>query len=220
MPESYAMAGLGATHFDPDSTVMTALPRLPLQQVVSAVVLAGGRSHRMGRDKALLECGGVTLIRRQLLLLREVGLEDIFIAARSAEDYAGLGYPVLADAYHGRGPLAGLERALQAARCPLVFALAVDLPRLTARLLARLLEVCRADRGVVPRLRGELEPLVACYPQSAWSLAVECLDSGQNSARAFALACVDRGWVECVDLPDETLRQFENWNRPEDASGG
>jgi molybdopterin-guanine dinucleotide biosynthesis protein A len=184
----------------------------------SGVVLAGGQSRRMGQDKARLDCGGVSLIERQLGLLKDLGSRQTFIAARSTQDYPDLGIPVLADGYPGQGPLAGLERALQVAQYPLVLVLAVDLPRITAVLLSQILQACGAGRGVVPRVHDQPEPLAACYPKAAHGLAVERLDSGQNSARAFALACADRGLVKCLELPNDAAIEFANWNRPEDAS--
>lgn len=187
-------------------------------QPFSAVVLAGGRSRRMGRDKARILCGGVPLIERQLRLLRQLGAQEVFIASRAPEDYPELGARVVADVYRGRGPLAGLERALETARHPLVLVLAVDLPRMTARLLTRILRACGRGRGIVPRLRDEPEPLAACYPRSAHALLIRRLDSGQNGARAFALDCADTHQIRWLDILPGEAAQFANWNRPEDVS--
>lgn len=184
----------------------------------SAMLLAGGQSRRMGRDKARLEVEGTPLIVRQLALIRELAPEEVFIAARTTGDHAHLGVPVLADAFPGQGPLAGIERALAVARNPLVLVLAVDTPHMTAALLGRLLPEGAGSLGVVPRINGRIEPLAACYPRSAHSLAAERLDAGQNRVGDFALACVERGLVRFLDLAEGDAPRFANWNTPADIS--
>ena len=185
----------------------------------SAVLLAGGRSRRMGRDKARISRGGLPLIVRQLRLLRELAPEEVFISARTEADYADLGTRVLADGFVGQGPVAGVERALCLARGSLVLVLAVDLPRMPADLLRQVVRECGPSIGAVPRIAGELEPLAACYPKAAHAIAVERLDAGQNSARDFALACLRRGLVRPLELPAEARVWFANWNRPADVDG-
>src|SRR5258706_11754457 len=103
----------------------------------SAVILAGGRSSRMGRDKAWLEVGGQTLLARQIGLVREMGATEIFISGRADADYSAFRCPILQDKFLGAGPLAGIERALDAAQSPLLLVLAVDLPEMKAECLRR-----------------------------------------------------------------------------------
>jgi molybdopterin-guanine dinucleotide biosynthesis protein A len=74
----------------------------------SAVILAGGRSSRMQRDKALLPCQGTTLLARQVGVVRELAPVEIFISGRADADYGALGGQVLADRFTERGPLAGV----------------------------------------------------------------------------------------------------------------
>src|SRR5688572_9023694 len=101
----------------------------------NAVILAGGQSRRMGRDKAWLEVEGQPLIRRQIKLAREIGATEVFISGRPDCDYSTLGCPGLTDQFSNAGPLAGIERALDTATAPLLLVLAVDLPRLTPDVL-------------------------------------------------------------------------------------
>lgn len=185
----------------------------------SAVLLAGGRSRRMGRDKARISYGGRPLIVRQLQLLQELDPEEVFISARTEADYADLGTQVLADGFVGQGPVAGVERALCLARGSLVLVLAVDLARMTADLLRQVVRACGPSIGAVPRIGGELEPLAACYPKAAHAIAAERLDAGQNSARDFALACLQCGLIRTLELSPEARVWFANWNRPTDVDG-
>src|ERR1051325_1673089 len=106
---------------------------------LSAVILAGGRSRRMGRDKAWLEFRGRPLIVRAVELARGLGVREIFISGRAEVDYSQLNCRVLLDEQPGLGPVAGIERALQAAEAPLLLVLAVDLPRMTPDFLNQLI---------------------------------------------------------------------------------
>ncbi|HWQ90844.1 MAG TPA: molybdenum cofactor guanylyltransferase, partial [Clostridia bacterium] len=127
----------------------------------SAVVLAGGASLRMGRDKAWLPAGRETFLERSLNLCRSLHPREVFISGRPGEDYSAFPYSVLLDLEPGNGPLGGIERALQAATAPLVLVLAVDLPLMTTPFLSSLLAHCDRLTGCVPRHDDRLEPLAA-----------------------------------------------------------
>src|SRR5438045_208943 len=114
----------------------------------SAVILAGGKSSRMGRDKAFLEIGGQTLLARQIQLVRAIGANEIFISGREGPDYSDFGCQVLKDRFHDAGPLAGIESALTAISTPLVLVLAVDLPDMSATFLKQLFLCSTTNVGV------------------------------------------------------------------------
>jgi molybdopterin-guanine dinucleotide biosynthesis protein A len=184
----------------------------------SAVILAGGKSRRMGRDKAWLEVEGQPLIRRQIELARSVGAAEVFISGRADCDYSALDCPVLRDAFPNAGPLAGIERALQAANSALVLVLAVDLPRLTTPVLRDLLSHCTPQAGAIPRIEEQIEPLAAFYPRAAHNLAVARLSEGNNAVRDFAGDCVSKQLAVFRDMPSETATGFSNWNSPGDLA--
>jgi molybdenum cofactor guanylyltransferase len=181
-----------------------------------AVVLAGGKSSRMGRDKALLEIGGQTLLERQIGLAREMGAEKIFISGRAGRDYSAFGCRALRDKFAGAGPLAGIERALVACVSPLVLVLAVDLPKMNAKVLRELFAHCAEDLGAIPRVNGNIEPLAAFYPRAARSLAGALLRAKENAAAGFAQQCVQAGLADFVNLPASRRKYFANWNSPAD----
>src|SRR5471032_605600 len=122
----------------------------------STVILAGGRSSRVGRDKAWLEVGGQTLLAQQIGLVRETGAVEIFISGRTGADYSAFGCRVLQDKFPDAGPLAGIERALATAKSPLLLVLAVDLPQMGAEFLRRLATGCLETCGVIPKLANHL----------------------------------------------------------------
>jgi len=186
---------------------------------LSAVILAGGESRRMGRDKAWLLTEGQPLIARAVRTLREAGIAEIFISGRAGTDYSALGCPVLLDREPGSGPLAGIERALEAADAELILVLAVDLPRMTAAFLQKLIQHCDRLTGVVPKLEARLEPLAAIYPKRCQFIARDCLSRGRLAVRDFAEACRREQAVRIFPVPQNEAACFENWNSPAHVSG-
>lgn len=189
----------------------------------SAVILAGGWSSRMGRDKAALELAGETLLARQLKLVQAAGAAEVFISGRAGQDYTQFGCPVLTDNFPHAGPLAGIESALQKCRNPLLLVLAVDMPQMSGAVLAELLTQSRGRTGIIPRLAGHAEPLAALYPSLAAPLATELLRSAPASAAGgspgvgfFAARCVQEGWARYHDLAAAAALCFKSWNTPRD----
>jgi molybdopterin-guanine dinucleotide biosynthesis protein A len=129
---------------------------------VTAFVLAGGQSSRMGSDKALLPWGDETLLTRALATAQAVCSRTVICGPRSP--YAKFG-ELIEDAQTGRGPLAGIHSALHATKTDLNLILSVDLPLMQAQFLAWLLQ--QADSGgqmiTAPEALGLLQPLCAIY---------------------------------------------------------
>lgn len=180
----------------------------------SAVILAGGASTRMGRDKATLIWQGRTLLERQLALVRSVEPAEVFVSARDDARYEGLDAPILRDRFPDSGPLAGIERALDAAATEHVLVVAVDLPALTADFLRRLLGRCDERTGVVPVWRGAWEPLVAVYPKRCHGLAVDLLARCRPAARMFAERCRAEGAIRPWPLRATEAECLRNCNTP------
>ncbi len=152
----------------------------------TAFVLTGGRSSRMGSDKALLSWAGETLIQRMLAIAREV-CGQVFISG-SRERYGNLG-DVIEDAQSGLGPLSGLQAALHATQTDLNLILSVDLPLMTPEFLVWLLQRARSgeQRITAPEAQGRLQPLCAIYHREVVSLADEALAEGDlKVTRLFA----------------------------------
>ncbi len=180
----------------------------------SAVILAGGKSSRMGRDKAFLAIGGQTLLARQIETVRAAGATEILISGRADADYSAFGCRVLKDNFRDAGPLAGIEAALAVTIHPLLLVVAVDLPAMNAMFLRGLPMAAAAGKGGVPRVNGCVEPLAALYPQTAAAIAATMLREGRLAARDFASACVAAELAEFNDFPDAFARLFRNLNSP------
>jgi molybdopterin-guanine dinucleotide biosynthesis protein A len=181
----------------------------------SAVLLAAGRSIRMGRDKALLEVGGRPLWQRQRDVLVQAGAAEVFLSARPDQAWAqrAQGFTaVLHDAIDRCGPLVGVTAALERASHPWVAVLAVDLPALPVEWFTGLMVRCTAGTGIAGRRGGYFEPLAAVYPRELRFPAWEAIARGDFSLQHVLAAAHAQGLVLCHDISDREAPWFENWN--------
>ena len=183
----------------------------------AAVLLAGGRSRRMGRDKALLPLpDGRLLWQRQLAVLEALRPAELFI---SGPDRTGFPASVirLDDQTPGLGPLGGIMAALKAMRSPRLVVLAIDLPMMSSDFLSGLLE--EDGRGAIPQMdAGFFEPLAAVYPQSALAVAERQIHGADLSMQSFVRCLVEIGDVSARPVKNAERLLFANWNRPEDVA--
>ena len=184
----------------------------------TGVVLAGGQSRRMGRDKALIEVEGRTLLDRAMDKLEP--LVDELLVVGDPEKHGHLGPFVIGDDTPGQGPLGGLATALRYASHDKVLLLGVDLPGVNARLLQRLKqELGTRTDAVVPRHDGLIEPLVAAYHRRCGPLFTQCLTEGVRKM-SDALGLVRTSYLELTPGTDGWPADlFHNFNTPEDLAG-
>jgi phospholipid/cholesterol/gamma-HCH transport system ATP-binding protein len=183
---------------------------------IAAFILAGGRSSRMGTDKAFLELGGEPLIARAVELAHEVAAEVKIVG--NPEKFGAYG-PVVADVYRDRGPLGGIHAALKDTDAEWNLMLAVDLPFLTAPFLYYLLQRAQsADAMVtVPSSGGYFQPLCAVYRKQFADLAERALAEGRNKIDQLF-----RGASVCIVSEEDMVTNgftpsiFRNLNTPEE----
>jgi molybdopterin-guanine dinucleotide biosynthesis protein A len=179
---------------------------------VTAFVLAGGRSSRMGRDKAFLQLGGRTLLSLALNAAGAVAPNVRIVG--SAAKFAAFG-PVVEDMYPERGPLAGIHAALASSATDLNLIIAVDLPFLHPSLLQYLISQARESPAVVvvPRTDGGLQPLCAIYRRSFAEVAERSLRAGKNKIDSL-FAEVHTRIIEPEELTQNSFQQemFHNLN--------
>jgi len=153
--------------------------------MVSGFIQAGGRSSRMGTDKAWLRLGELTLIER-IIKAMEPAVSSLAIVANDAEKYSRLGLTVFADDYPGIGPLSGIYTALRNCATEYALVVACDLPFVTGELFSFLIASSEDYQAVVPLDRdGQLEPLCAVYARSCLSVARELIERGERRPRAL-----------------------------------
>jgi molybdopterin-guanine dinucleotide biosynthesis protein A len=189
---------------------------------MAGIVLCGGRSRRMGRDKAWLEIDGETLVMRVTRATR-MAAGAVIVAAAPEQQLPMLdaGITVVRDRSPHGGPLAAVVDALSVIppKFEWFYLLAVDIPFLSPRFLTRLAELRDKRDAVVPFHAGRRHPLVALYRRSIEPVAVGLIASGRFSMHELLEAISVReihepDWAEV----DPHSRALVNWNSPEDAA--
>ena len=183
---------------------------------VTGVILAGGKSSRMGSNKALLPYRGgrfIEAIHRQLSVL----FDEVLVVTNTPEQYAFLGCRMVSDLYPGMGALAGLHAGLAHSRTPHIFAVACDMPHLNDTLIRTLVARRHQAEVVIPEGEKGLEPLHAVYSRSCLPAMEMALRTDQKRIVSFfdqaEVRLVPRGKIAALD-PDYT--SFRNINTPED----
>jgi len=171
-------------------------------------VLTGGRSSRMGRDKALLPMGDSTLVERIAAQVRAAAGNVTLIGA--PERYEGLGIPVAADLRADCGPLGGVYTALALTDSPWNLIVACDMPGLTGDFLAALLRAavhCGSD-CLVPQTPGGLHPLCAVYHRRTLAAVKQAL-----TTKSLKMHDLVKG-LQAEIWPVEEAALLENVNTP------
>ncbi len=145
----------------------------------SGILLAGGRSRRMGADKATLPLQGRTLAERGVAVLGEL-TDDVVLARGTLAPLEIPGTREVPDPIEHAGPLAGLVAGLRAARHPRVAVLATDLLAPRADVLARLIERLGAAQVAMPLVGGRPQPLHAAVARSSLSTLERALAEGER----------------------------------------
>jgi molybdopterin-guanine dinucleotide biosynthesis protein A len=178
------------------------------------VVLAGGASRRMGRDKAALMLAGRPLLAWVVDALW-AAFGEVMVIGPAERAALVPNVPIVPDTYPGQGPLGGIATALSHSRGARSFVVACDMPFLRPE-LARYLAMLAPDAlAVVPRSDQGLEPLCACYGRACLPVAEALLGRGE-----LALSGLLAGVAACVVEPDEwcaydpTGRSLLNVNTP------
>jgi molybdopterin-guanine dinucleotide biosynthesis protein A len=181
---------------------------------VCAFVLAGGKSSRMGRDKAALSLDGQTLLERTKELAKGVAERVRIVGPRSV-----YGVDAIEDVYPDCGPLGGIHAALTNTATDLNLILSVDTPFVAPQFLQLLVsEAARAGTTVtVPYVGERFQPLCAVYRREFLALAEAALRAGNNKIDAlFCHTTVRRvDEAEIMRLAFDP-RMFDNLNTPED----
>ncbi|WP_303720128.1 molybdenum cofactor guanylyltransferase [Malonomonas rubra] len=202
----------GAEHSDSDSPA----GRIRLDGSITGVILAGGQSRRMGRNKALLDMGGIPLIEKTYRTMAKL-FSEVILITNTPEEYAFLNCRCQPDIYPGVGSIAGLHAALSASHTERIFVVPCDMPLLSPELITLLCQTDPTYDAVVPFSRMGLEPLHALYHRRCLPQLERAIRTGdikiqnvlQDIWTYFLPVCAYR------HIPDAE-HSFQNINRPED----
>lgn len=204
----------------PDKTNETYIPPAP---ALSAIVLAGGRSRRMGQDKRRLKLwgeAGPTLLEHTVQLVGQL-CDDVIVVLNDAQDWPQLAARCVPDAYPQGGALGGIYSGLAATRSRNALLVACDMPFLNPALLAFLLHYPAEYDALIPRTtmpeatrnRSGVEPLHGVYSMACLPALQACLHAGQLQITSF-LDTVNTIIVEASEYQhlDPEGRSFINLN--------
>jgi len=189
---------------------------LATKNAITGIILAGGKSIRMGQDKAFIEINGVPIILRVFAVLDRLFRETI-IVANQKETYAELNIPVYSDLVPGQGALGGLYTGLLHSTFPYSFCVACDMPFLDRALIEYLLTRIDQYDAVVPRTSDGLQPLHAIYSKQCLEPIRHLLDLEKTKIMDFypliRLQIVDE--KDFLTL-DPERKSFTNVNTPDE----
>lgn len=180
---------------------------------VAGFVLAGGRSSRMGRDKALIPYGDHTLLEHIARVVERACGSVVLVGC--PERYRALPYPAIEDALPEQGPLGGIQAALCASSAEWNLVVACDMPLITVELLESLLDAvreCAGDCLVPVSPDGRLQPLCALYRRRCLDTVSALLGRGERKM------CDAIPQLGAVLLPMSSAEAFRNLNTPQDWS--
>lgn len=186
----------------------------------SAVLLAGGESRRMGRDKATLPVRGQPLWERQIEVLRDLKPTKIFVSARTEPPWLPGDVELLVDDPPSRGPLGGLTKALEQMQTSHLIVLAVDMPFMTATQLRVLCRLAETGCGVVPKIGERAEPLAAIYPRESAPDFAAALTGPDFSLQALVRKLAAAGKIQIFPVLPQDEHLYMSLNEPSDVKEG
>jgi molybdopterin-guanine dinucleotide biosynthesis protein A len=169
----------------------------PLTSGVTGVILAGGRSSRMGSNKALLPYRGGRFIESIFQIMSGL-FPDVLLVTNTPEQYGFIPCPKVADIYQDMGALAGLHAGLLHSRSEHIFVVACDMPCLNTAIIKALLALRHKADVIIPESRFGLEPLHAIYKRSCLSHMESALQADRRRIITF--------------FPQVTVHRFEHFS--------
>jgi len=151
---------------------------------ITGVILAGGQSRRMGRDKAFLPFGTGVLVERVIEVLQQV-TEELLLITNTPEPYLRFGLPMASDVLPGAGSLGGIYSGLMHAKTPYSLCLACDMPFVKPEFLRVLCEMASEADVVIPKNADDFQTLCAVYAQACREPIRQKIDAGRLKITGF-----------------------------------
>ena len=178
--------------------------------VMTSIGLAGGKSLRLGRNKALEEISGRSLIERVMERLSLLG-NDIIVVTSSNVQLPDLGVKIVTDSYPGKGNLVGIYSGLKEVLSHHALVVGCDMPLLNVALLRHLTELSTGFDVVIPRVGDELEPLHAVYSKNCLAPIEATLGEDKLKVSDF-FPSVKVRYVESVEIDRFDPRHLSFFN--------
>ena len=187
---------------------------------MTGLIIAGGKSRRLGIDKRFIDIGGRTCIQRVLDAYQGV-FDEILIVADAVEPFKSLGVRVVVDLIPGRAALGGLYTGLHYAAGERVFAAAADMPWINPAAIRIVLDWTGSGDIGIPDLEGKLQPMHAVYSKACLPFLRTLVEAGTLKVQELC-DCpelrVHRIPQSAFTAVDPALRSFFNINTPDDLA--
>lgn len=194
---------------------------------ITAAILSGGRSTRMGENKSLMKLGNKTVIERVKELLHPL-FSKVILITNEPEEYSFLKLQTFRDIYPGKGPLSGIHSALKNSATDKCFIIASDIPLMKREMIEYLVNYRTGKMITIASAGGFIQQLCGLYNKSCVPEAEKILLSRdlneersplQRKRRCSVLELADRLGAEIIDassLPFSTVDMYYNMNRREE----
>jgi molybdopterin-guanine dinucleotide biosynthesis protein A len=180
----------------------------------TGLILTGGKSSRMGQDKARLMLNGATLLQRAIRIMQPLFV-DLLVSSRQIR--TDCDWQQVIDNPAHAGPLAGLVAGLERATTTWVCVVACDMPYLNASLLEHLSTFRDGMDAVVPVIKGYPQPLTAFYSKQCLMPALELLNSNCSHSLRALLDQLTVRYLDETHLQGFDLQSFSDLDTPEDV---
>ena len=181
---------------------------------VTGVILAGGRSLRFGKNKALVKINGISMIEKISLMLGSL-FQHLILITNSPREYSFLKFSMYEDIIKGIGPLGGIFTGLTVMPNNAGFFIACDMPFLNRPLIRHMVEMRKDYDAVIPRVSGKIEPLHGLYHKRCLPAVEKLVSSGDYRIAGLfnkiSTLYIEEDEIRCFD-PE--LYSFININRP------
>jgi len=183
---------------------------------MTGVILAGGESTRMGKNKAFIEINGKRIIDRTVSLFREV-FDDVLLVTNTPLDYIELKVRIVTDLVSGKGSLGGIYTGLFFSSSPKAFFVGCDMPFLDRRVIQYFLSLAQTADIVVQRTKDYWQPLHAIYPRTLLKPIERLLQQGElKIIKTYQGMRVREVTGEELKRFDPDLHTLSNFNTPEE----
>jgi molybdenum cofactor guanylyltransferase len=193
---------------------------------ITGIILAGGKSTRMGKNKSLLPLIGKTVIEGVVELMQSI-FDYVIIITNTPEEYSFIDIPMYRDIYEYKGPLAGIHSGLSHSDTDNNFIISCDIPLMNKTMIKyiidyktdKLITVCKAD-GFIQQLAGRYSKSVLPVAEDFLKTNVaETRNQNQAKQKCKVLSLLDEVGVEIIEAEKLDIYHqylFYNMNRPED----
>ena len=190
---------------------------------ITGIILSGGKSSRLGRDKSFIKFGDRTLIEITVSLMKSV-FENVIISTNSINEYSFLNCPLVEDKYKNAGPLAGIYSALLNSQSEKNFVISCDVPLMNQQMIEYFIKYDSNKDIIISKASGYLQPLVGIYKQSVLPIILkllhqpvnQCNEIKKNISLHSLIKLANTEIIDITSLPFYTEELFFNLNTHED----